>query len=66
MTVLKVKGMTCNHCQQAVKEALEHVEGSQDISVDLSTGIVKIQGSAKLDELISAIEAEGYSASALA
>ena len=44
MTSLKVTGMTCGHCQKAVQEALESVEGSQNVSVDLETGIAKIEG----------------------
>ncbi len=66
MVALKVKGMTCNHCVKSVKEALESVEGSQDVRVDLGSGIAKIDGQVELDKLIAAIEEEGYSASAIA
>lgn len=66
MVALRVKGMTCNHCVKSVKEALESVDGSQSVSVDLSSGIAKIEGQVELDKLIAAVEEEGYSASAIA
>ena len=66
MVALKVKGMTCNHCVKSVKEALESVSGSQDVSVDLGSGIARVDGQVDVDKLIAAVEEEGYSASALA
>jgi copper chaperone len=66
MLALKVKGMTCNHCVKSVKEALESVEGSQDVSVDLGSGIAKVDGKVDVNQLIAAVEEEGYSASAIA
>lgn len=63
MTNLKVEGMTCGHCKMAVKEALEGVEGSQNVSVDLDAGTATIEGSASLEALIAAVAEEGYKAS---
>ena len=65
MTALKVRGMTCGHCQKAVQEALEGVNGSQEVSVDLSTGIAKIKGDVNPTDLVAAVEEEGYSAKTL-
>jgi len=65
MTALKVSGMTCGHCQKAVQEALEGVDGSQEVNVDLATGIAKVQGDVDPSTLIAAIEEEGYNAKAL-
>ena len=65
MTALKVTGMTCGHCQKAVQEALESVEGSQDVNVDLTTGIAKIAGEVDANALVAAVEEEGYNATAL-
>lgn len=62
MTELNITGMTCDHCQHAVKDALESVEGVQDATVDLSTGTAKVEGSADLNTLIAAVEEEGYQA----
>lgn len=63
MTKLKVEGMTCGHCKAAVQEALEGVEGSQNISVDLDAGMATIEGSASPEALIAAVIEEGYQAS---
>jgi len=38
MPVIKINGMTCNHCVMAVEKALKEIQGIRDISVDLSAG----------------------------
>lgn len=38
MPVLSVKGMSCNHCRQAVTKALEAFPGVSDVVVNLETG----------------------------
>jgi copper chaperone len=62
MTELNIIGMTCDHCQHAVKGALESVEGVEGATVDLATGTAKVEGSANVDTLIAAVEEEGYQA----
>lgn len=57
---LKVTGMMCNHCRAHVLEALEAVEGAQEVSVDLGSGMARIEGSASADALIAAVEGCGY------
>ena len=37
MPTLTVKGMSCNHCKQAVTQALEALPGVSDVNVDLET-----------------------------
>ena len=64
MTTLTVTGMTCGHCQKAVTEALEGVDGVTKADVDLETGVAKVEGMSDTNALISAVEEEGYSASA--
>lgn len=63
MTQLKIDGMTCGHCQSAVKNALESVAGVQRADVDLAQGIARVEGEADVDTLIAAVEEEGYQAS---
>lgn len=60
---LKIDGMSCSHCQAAVKNALASVEGVQAVEVDLAGGRAKVQGSAELGALLRAVEEEGYKAS---
>lgn len=62
MTALNISGMTCGHCQQAVKGALESVEGVQRTEVDLATGTARVEGTADLRTLVAAVEEEGYQA----
>ena len=62
MTELNITGMTCDHCQRAVKEALESGEGVQSASVDLDMGVARVDGEADLEALMAAVEEEGYQA----
>jgi len=63
MITLKVEGMTCGHCKMAVKEALEGVDGSQNVNVDLDAGLATIEGDVDPQLLIAAVAEEGYKAS---
>ncbi len=62
METIKIKGMSCNHCVAAVREALAGIEGVTDVNVDLAGG----QASFKRDPAVSlsllhkAIEEAGY------
>ena len=38
MAVIKVKGMTCNHCVKAVTKALNEIDGIENVSVNLEKG----------------------------
>ena len=59
---LNVEGMTCGHCQSAVKGALEGVPGVHNATVNLEAGRATVEGSADVQILISAVEDEGYRA----
>jgi len=61
---LKVSGMTCEHCERAVKQALEAVPGVTGVSVDRDAGRASVQGSADAPALVAAVEEEGYGAEA--
>jgi copper chaperone len=58
-----VPGMSCSHCERAVREELEAVEGVESVAVDLGTKLVTVTG-APLDDaaLRAAIEEAGYEA----
>ncbi len=61
-SVLKVKGMSCQHCVMSVKKALGKVEGIQNVEVDLETGEVRFENtkSVSLTRVEKAIEEAGY------
>jgi copper chaperone CopZ len=64
-TRLKVSGMTCDHCVQAVEKALRNQSGVRNASVDLQAGAAEIEyeeGRVAPEQLIAAVEGEGYSA----
>jgi len=62
-TVLKVDGMSCEHCARAVTNAVSGISGTQDVSVDLKNGTVSFNfdsGKASLDAIATVITEEGY------
>jgi Cu2+-exporting ATPase len=66
---LKVKGMSCAHCEMRVKKALEAVEGVQSAKADHKTGraTVTLKPGAEVDKqtLVEAVNATGlYTAEA--
>ncbi len=63
MTSMKVTGMTCGHCEAAVKRALEAVPGVTAVTrVDRNAQVVEVEGSAEVPALLAAIVEEGYQA----
>ncbi len=54
--------MTCEHCKTAVQKALEAVEGVTSVNVDLDNGSAQVEGTAQVEQLIAAVEEEGYNA----
>lgn len=60
-TILLVPGMTCGHCEAAVKGEVSKVAGVTNVAVDLETKLVTVTGSA-VDHaaLVSAIDEAGF------
>ena len=61
-TVLKIEGMTCSHCVQHVKEALEAVAGvkSADVNLKKKSAAVEHGDNADIEALKKAVEEAGY------
>ena len=59
---IRIKGMSCGHCAQAVTKALEELDGMMDVRVDLDAGTADYEESKPVDpELIrKAVEKAGY------
>ncbi len=65
MIKLKVTGMTCQHCENAVSEALSAVSGVDAVvSVSHEQDEVVLEGSPDMATLIAAVKEEGYEAEA--
>lgn len=63
MIKLNISGMTCQHCVKAVNQALSEVPGvEQVVSVSLDNGEAQVEGTPDTDQLIAAVEEEGYEA----
>jgi copper chaperone CopZ len=61
MITLHVPGMTCGHCEAAVKEEVGKVAGVADVSVDLATKLVTVNGeSVDVDALVAAVGEAGF------
>ncbi|AMT95202.1 heavy metal transporter [Brevibacterium linens] len=64
-TTITVSGMTCGHCEAAVKEELGSLAGVSDVAVDLNPGgdsPVTITSSNELDDaaIRAAVDEAGY------
>ena len=66
MIELKVTGMTCGHCENAVNKALAALPGvTRVVKVSRDEERVAVEGDADVQSLIAAIEEEGYTAAPL-
>lgn len=63
-TFITVNGMSCPKCVAHVKEALEELDGVQNVTVDLASKTAVVVSDNKLDskDIISALEDFGYHA----
>ena len=65
MTRLKITGMTCGHCEAAVRKALAAVPGvTEVVRVDRVSGEAEVEGAADAAALVAAVAEEGYQAEA--
>jgi len=61
-TVLTVLGMTCGHCEAAVRDELTGVAGVTDVQVELASGTVTVTSDRPIhaDVVAAAIDEAGY------
>lgn len=59
-----VTGMTCGHCESAVREEVSQIPGVEQIDVSASTGTLAITAGVPVDdaEVIAAVDEAGYQA----
>lgn len=60
MYQLQVENMSCGHCVGAVTKAVQAVDASAKVEVDLASKSVRIDSAAALAPLKSAIADAGY------
>ena len=56
-----VPGMTCGHCESAVRTEVQRVDGVDRVDVDLATKEVVVHGTGlDRDAIVAAIDEAGY------
>jgi copper chaperone len=62
LSVITVTGMTCEHCEKAVREEISAIPGVSQVDVDVASGEVKVLAEPvpDLDTLRAAVEEAGY------
>ena len=59
--VFTVPGISCGHCEAAIKHEVGAVAGVADIDVDLDSKLVTVRGeSLDRDDIVAAIDEAGY------
>ena len=63
MIRITVTGMTCGHCEGAVRKALEQVPGvASVVEVDREKKLAVVEGTPEVDAVLEAVREEGYEA----
>ena len=62
LSVITVTGMTCEHCEKAVREEISAIPGVSQVDVDVTSGEVKVLAEPVPDlvTLRAAVEEAGY------
>lgn len=60
MTTFEVKDMTCGHCIKAITQAVQAVDPTAKVQIDLSSHRVQIESASADAELSHAIVKAGY------
>lgn len=61
-TTFKVTGMTCGHCEGAVREEVSALDGVSSVEASSATGLVTVTSAAEPDEeaVRAAVDEAGY------
>jgi copper chaperone CopZ len=59
-----VEGLSCEHCERTVEEALADVDGVTAARADHETDTATVEGDAETAALVDAVAAAGYDGSA--
>jgi copper chaperone len=60
----RVSGMTCGHCEQAVRGEVDKIEGLTVSSVDAGRGLLLVESASDAidDAVLAAVDEAGYEA----
>ena len=59
-TDYKIIGMNCQHCRASVEKAISSVADVESVTVNLSSGIATVAGSASPENISAAVRAAGF------
>lgn len=57
---LEVQGMTCGHCEMAVRKAVLRLDPQAQIDIDRNHNKVVVQSAQPRESVVDAIAEEGY------
>jgi copper chaperone len=60
MAIVKIKGMSCQHCVNATFKALDGIEGVSNVQVDLDKGEASFDGDVSSEQVKEAIAKIGF------
>ncbi len=56
----QVQGMTCGHCEMAVKKAIARLDANAKVEINRTTGKVDVHSDKSREDIAHAIADEGY------
>lgn len=59
-----VTGMTCGHCEMAVKRAIKQADPQAEVTIDRNQNLVTVASTQAREALAKAIAEEGYAVAA--
>lgn len=65
MLEFKVEDMTCNHCIASITKAITALDPKASVHADLESQRVAVTGSVSADDVLSALDDIGFSATAV-
>ena len=60
----QVQGMTCGHCEMAVKKAIARLDPDAKVAIDRAANKVEVDSNKAREELVHVIADEGYQVAA--
>lgn len=62
-TQYQVTGMSCGHCEGAVREEVSQIPGVRNVEVSAQSGQLRVTAEAEVDDaVIAAVDEAGYQA----
>lgn len=63
-TTFQVQGMTCGHCEQAIRSEIATLDGLDVVEVSAATGRLVVSAAGEVDEqqIVAAVAEAGYEA----